>query len=117
MDSFEQILVDVRRAVEGWQQIDSELTLGVLTIAEVQRQMEEFEEVNESITAAEVKLTKLRNERHAKRKELNESRKRILSAIKGLYGDDSNEYEMVGGTRLSERKRPTRSGSTNTGES
>ncbi|MBT3168412.1 MAG: hypothetical protein HN952_02635 [Candidatus Cloacimonetes bacterium] len=28
----------------------------------------------------------------------------ILSAIKGLYGRDSNEYEQAGGTRYSERK-------------
>jgi hypothetical protein len=26
----------------------------------------------------------------------------------GTFGDDSSEYEMVGGTRLSDRKRPVR---------
>ncbi len=34
--------------------------------------------------------------------------KRVRSAVKGIYGDDSSEYEMVGGTRKSERKRPVR---------
>jgi hypothetical protein len=30
--------------------------------------------------------------------------KRIRSVIKGTYGDDSSQYELVGGTRLSDRK-------------
>jgi hypothetical protein len=34
--------------------------------------------------------------------------KRVRSAIKGVYGDDSTQYEMVGGTRMSERKPRTR---------
>ncbi|SRR6266849_7012170 len=34
--------------------------------------------------------------------------RRILSAVEAQYGPDSSEYEMVGGTRKSERKRPKR---------
>jgi hypothetical protein len=30
------------------------------------------------------------------------------SAIKGIFGSDSYEYDMVGGTRKSERKKPKR---------
>lgn len=30
--------------------------------------------------------------------------KRVRTGVKGIYGDDSSEYEMVGGTRLSDRK-------------
>lgn len=33
---------------------------------------------------------------------------RILSAVKARYGPDSTEYEMVGGVRRSERKKPTK---------
>jgi hypothetical protein len=33
---------------------------------------------------------------------------RILAAAKAQYGPDSNEYEQVGGTRRSDRKRPER---------
>jgi hypothetical protein len=40
--------------------------------------------------------------------ELNQWNKRILSAGEATYGSDSSEYEMLGGTRTSERKRPTR---------
>ncbi len=33
---------------------------------------------------------------------------RILSAVRGRYGSDSLEYELVGGVRRSERKKPVR---------
>jgi hypothetical protein len=32
----------------------------------------------------------------------------VRAAVKGAYGADSNEYEIVGGTRASERKKPGR---------
>ncbi len=35
---------------------------------------------------------------------------RILSAVKAQYGPDSGEYEVIGGTRRNERKRPSRKG-------
>jgi hypothetical protein len=33
---------------------------------------------------------------------------RVRSGIRGFYGPDSTQYGQVGGTRTSERKRPTR---------
>ena len=39
---------------------------------------------------------------------LRELNRRILSAVEAQYDPDSSEYEQVGGTRQSERKRPTR---------
>jgi hypothetical protein len=35
-------------------------------------------------------------------------RKRVRSSVKGIFGDDSLEYEGVGGKRISDRKRPTK---------
>jgi len=34
--------------------------------------------------------------------------KRVRAGVKANYGDDSQQFEMVGGTRTSERKAPTR---------
>ena len=33
---------------------------------------------------------------------------RARSGIRGFFGPDSDEYEQAGGTRTSERKKPTR---------
>ena len=46
----------------------------------------------------------------AKEDAANDWNKRMLAAVGAKYGTDSSEYEMVGGTRASERKRPTRKG-------
>ena len=54
----------------------------------------------------------LQNEFQAEEAELNEMNRRILSAGEAIYGPDSSEYELLGGTRKSERKRPTRKGGT-----
>jgi exonuclease VII small subunit len=37
---------------------------------------------------------------------LNDKSKRMLAATGAQYGPDSSEYEIVGGTRTSDRKRP-----------
>ena len=40
----------------------------------------------------------------------NDWNRRILSAVAAQFGPDSSEYEMVGGTRKSERKRANKKG-------
>lgn len=54
----------------------------------------------------------LQNEFQAEEAELNELNRRFLSAGEAHFGPDSSEYEMLGGTRKSERKRPKRKGGT-----
>jgi len=50
-------------------------------------------------------LDALQNEFIALETALREKNTRMLSAAEAHYGPDSNEYEQVGGTRRSERKR------------
>lgn len=47
------------------------------------------------------------NEFEALENALGEKNVRMLAATKAQYGPDSSEYEQVGGTRRSDRKRPT----------
>jgi hypothetical protein len=56
-------------------------------------------------------LDQMQNDLQAAEAELNDLNRRILSAGEAQYGPDSNEYEMLGGTRKSERKKPTKKGS------
>nr|AUN36897.1 hypothetical protein [uncultured bacterium] len=39
---------------------------------------------------------------------MRETSKRMLSAAEAHYGPDSSQYEQAGGTRQTERKRPTK---------
>ena len=62
---------------------------------------------NQALAAAD----QLQNEFLAEEAELNDLNRRFLAAGEAHYGPDSSEYELLGGKRKSERKRPTRKGS------
>jgi hypothetical protein len=51
-------------------------------------------------------LDPLQNEIDALEKALGDKSSRILAGVGVQFGKDSNEYEQVGGTRSSERKKP-----------
>ena len=53
-------------------------------------------------------IDRLQNELEEKEAALKEKNRRVLAATEAHYGPDSSEYEAVGGTRASERKRPTK---------
>jgi len=67
-----------------------------------------LEAYNQSLAMSD----QLQNEFQAEEAELNDLNRRFLSAGEAHYGPDSSEYEMLGGKRKSERKRPTRKGGT-----
>ena len=50
----------------------------------------------------------INNEYGAEEDKLNKMVSQVLSSAVSLVGDDSDEYELLGGTRASERKRPVR---------
>lgn len=52
-------------------------------------------------------LDGLQNDLAASEAQLREKNRRMLAAAEAHYGPDSNEYETVGGTRTSDRKRAT----------
>jgi hypothetical protein len=58
---------------------------------------------NEAVAA----LDDLQNDLETAEASLGEMSRRILSAVEAQYGPDSSEYELCGGTRTSERKKPT----------
>ncbi len=53
-------------------------------------------------------IDEAQNELQAMESALRDKNARILSAVEARFGSDSNEYEMVGGTRRSERKKPSK---------
>jgi hypothetical protein len=53
-------------------------------------------------------LDTMQNQFASKEDTVADFNQRILSAVAARYGTDSSEYEAVGGTRKSERKKPTR---------
>ena len=79
------------------------LTLTAFTgeIAAIQARQETYNVALSAVDAAYNNL--LAGERN-----LADLTERVFAGVAARYGKDSNEYEMAGGTRRSERKRPTR---------
>ena len=61
-----------------------------------------------SLDALNAEKTRLVNDKASSSKALSDFIVKAHLAIKVQYGADSNEYEMAGGTRTSDRKRPVR---------
>lgn len=94
--------------VNAWAQIDGKLTLGKLTLVSLNTEIERARALDIDISNMETSLLNMRNQRDDIYADVWDGMKRVRAAIKGIYGDNSSQYEMVGGTRMSERKSPSR---------
>ena len=102
------VIEQAQDTLVGWQQITPPLpTIGTITPTLMTNELAEVTPLLSQMAALEAQLTDLRNQRDALYGGLWDKVKRVRSGVKGIYGDDSSAYEMVGGTRLSERKRPS----------
>ncbi len=79
-----------------------------LTVADMAAQIALVEskrsDYNKTLKAAD----EISNDIDVEEKKLNEMCTKILSAAVGQFGEDSDEYEQLGGTRKSDRKKPVR---------
>ena len=64
------------------------------------------QELKEKIKRLETELLSVRNERDAACIQIWKQVTRARAGVKAVYGDDSTEYQLAGGTRLRDRKRP-----------
>lgn len=102
------LLEQAQSVLNAWNQIDGTQAFGDLTTAAFSAEIAQAGPLQSQMDALETQLTNLRNQRDTLYQALWDKVKRVRSSVKGIYGDDSSQYEMVGGTRLSERKSPKR---------
>jgi hypothetical protein len=102
------VLQQAQTVLGGWNQITPIPTFGTMTAATFTTEVSAVTTLDAQITALEAQLTDKRNQRAALGAGLWDKIKRVRNAVKGIYGDDSSQYEMVGGIRMSERKTRTR---------
>jgi hypothetical protein len=98
------ILAQAQAVTEAWKKMDPSLTIGELTAASLVADLEQARQNQAQLDALDAQMTDARNQRDACNTSLWEKIKRVRAGVKGIYGDDSSQYEMIGGTRLSERK-------------
>ena len=101
-------LKQARNIITVWDHLGTVPILGPQGYENLRTNLENVQELREKIMGLEKELLSLRNDRDAACIEIWEQVKRARAGINGVYGDDSTEYQLAGGTRLSDRKRPRR---------
>jgi|ERR1041385_2148403 hypothetical protein len=104
-------LETARNRLSGLKSITPAADLGPqLTIPAYEGKINAFAGKLDAYNQALAALDNMLNDLESAEAELNDWNRRYLSATEAHYGPDSTEYEMVGGTRKSERKKPIRKG-------
>jgi ATP phosphoribosyltransferase regulatory subunit HisZ len=89
--------------------IDSALDLGSgLTLAAYRADIQDAQATLEAYNNLLSQADEAANQLHAAEADLRSLSERMLAGVAAKYGKDSNEYEMAGGVRKSEIKRPAR---------
>jgi hypothetical protein len=92
----------------GWTQVSATLEFGMLNQASLTAEITAATALEAEISRLEIQLADKRNQRTLLYTSMWDKIKRIRAGVKATYGDDSQQFEMVGGTRSSERKSPRR---------
>lgn len=104
------VLQNAERRVAGMESIDINLDLGNgMTLAAFRAEIDEMRQQQNAYNRMLSNVDNVYNEMLATEKRLAERSERMLSAIAAAYGRRSSEYEMAGGTRRPEQRRPSRS--------
>ncbi len=109
--SVEVVLNDAASIEKVWK-ANPDLKLGrdgdAVTLADYEASIQTVNDLNRQIADLRHALEGLKDRRDDAAARLSGYNTRALSAIRGIFGPDSIEYDQAGGVRTSERKRPTR---------
>src|SRR5262245_43021288 len=92
------ILAQTTDVLAACRQIDPDMKTGAQTQAAFADELVQTQAIQTQIQALELQLTDLRNKRDERFTRMWDTIKRVRATVKGAYGDDSFEYELVGGT-------------------
>jgi hypothetical protein len=92
-----------KKAIPGLEKLSRDFDLKVCN-----NKVDAFTAAREEQQNAALERSHIGLQVNERRDALEEFLKRLLAAVESQYGDDSPEYEAVGGKRRSARKRPRR---------
>ena len=98
------VLAQAQQILVGWAQVSTTLVFGALTPAALTADLSAAGPLQAEIERLEIQLADKRNQRDLLFNSIWDKIKRIRAGVKANYGDDSQQFEMVGGTRTSDRK-------------
>ncbi len=101
-----QILPKAVKRLSGVKSINEKLDLGNgITATSFAKEIEILRQKVDAYNTLLSKVDAASNEIKQAEKKVLLTSKNVLKGVAIKYGDDSNEYEMVGGTRTTERRR------------
>jgi hypothetical protein len=103
-DEAVEIIKIFQRTADLKMKVDSEF----YTAADLEALDVSLATADKAVDAKRAELSPLLNARNTQAGQLNAVLVQARKAIAGYFGEDSNEYELAGGTRKSERKSPGR---------
>ncbi|MDT7690005.1 MAG: hypothetical protein QOE46_2764 [Acidobacteriota bacterium] len=104
--SLDAVIAAAERIVRMWE-ANPTFSLGEVTLATFKASLEELRALKAHGEELRTQLATVTNNTDAKRAEVNSISTRAVSGVRAVFGPDSNQYEEVGGTRSSERKKPS----------
>ena len=103
------VLEVARRRLAGLKKISPKPTFATpLSEETYEAEIEGFSDDQNAYNGEVAALDEKTNRLDARERLLDDFNQRILAGIRSQYGPDSNELELVGGVRRSDRKRPVR---------
>ena len=103
------ILQKAQIRLAGLRSIDGKLDLGHgVSTPTFGKQVDGLRQTIDNYNSMLSTLDDLANAIEKEERELAIASENVLLSVKVKFGKDSSEYEMVGGTRLSDRRRPRR---------
>jgi hypothetical protein len=104
-----KVIADALTRLANLKAIDPDLDLGNgLTVAAFEAKINKTQASEDTYNGQLAQADAGGNDFRADEKDLRDMSSQMLSGVKVKYGRDSNEYEMAGGTRLSDRKKKSK---------
>ena len=112
-----KVITEALERLANLKAIDPDLDLGNgLTVAAYEARINTTQTSEDTYNGILARADAAGNNFRADEKDLRDMSSQMLSGVKVKFGRDSNEYEMAGGTRLSERKKPKKKGGEEPGD-
>jgi len=90
--------------LEAWRSIDPALKVGDLAPEALEAVLNQVSQNTTKINRIKAESSEAHNERKALSQDVWDKIKRVRRGIQAIYGDDSSQFDIVGGTRVSDRK-------------
>lgn len=105
--SIPKLLQEAHEIKQALEQMGANVPAGI-SAAEMESRLAALESVISELDTVNAHRTQLVNSKAEQAKHVSDYIVQVRAVVKGISGPDSSEYEMVGGTRASERKKPKR---------